>query len=43
MFAIMQEHAITVKSEDIGLRYEVHYEVKKHFEVWLHFNAVKGL
>lgn len=32
MFAIMQEHAITVKSADIGLRYEVHYKVKKNFE-----------
>ncbi|KAK3925728.1 Exportin-4, partial [Frankliniella fusca] len=32
MSAIMQEHAITVKSADIGLRYEVHYKVKKNFE-----------
>lgn len=33
MSAIMQEHAITVKSADIGLRYEDHYKVKKNFEV----------
>ncbi|XP_034253012.1 LOW QUALITY PROTEIN: exportin-4-like [Thrips palmi] len=32
MSAIMQEHAITVKSADIGLRYEDHYKVKKNFE-----------
>ncbi|KAJ1532209.1 hypothetical protein ONE63_000829 [Megalurothrips usitatus] len=32
MSALMQEHAITVKSADIGLRYEEHYKVKKNFE-----------
>ncbi|XP_011307073.1 exportin-4-like [Fopius arisanus] len=30
--ALMQEHASTVKSSDVGLRWEVHFNAKKHFE-----------
>jgi len=31
--AIMQEYATTVKSSDVGLAWEVHFKVKKQFEV----------
>lgn len=32
ILAIMQEYAITVKSADVGLIWEVHYRLKKSFE-----------
>jgi hypothetical protein len=31
--AVMQEYATTVKSSDVGLPWEVHFKVKKQFEV----------
>lgn len=31
--AILQEHVITVKSDDIGLTFDEHFRAKKHFEV----------
>ena len=31
--ALMQEYATTVKSSDVGLAWEVHFKVKKQFEV----------
>ena len=30
--AIMQEYANTVKSSDVGLRWEIHFKVKRQFE-----------
>ncbi len=32
MAAIMQEYASTVKSSDVGLRWEIHFRVKRQFE-----------
>ncbi|XP_015117470.1 exportin-4 [Diachasma alloeum] len=31
--ALMQEYASTVKSSDVGLKWEVHFSAKRHFEV----------
>jgi hypothetical protein len=31
--AVMQEYATTVKSSDVGLPWEVHFKVKKQFEI----------
>lgn len=35
--SMLQEYATTVKSSDVGLAWEVHFKVKKQFEV-CHFN-----
>ena len=32
LVAIMQEYASTVKSSDVGLRWEIHFKVKRQFE-----------
>ncbi|XP_063971922.1 exportin-4-like isoform X2 [Diachasmimorpha longicaudata] len=33
MSSLMQEYASTVKSSDVGLKWEKHFNVKRHFEV----------